>query len=173
MGYKQRAKQLMNFKVTTLARTIFGVQLVGCCLGCVVTESERCMDQRATKGAELEGSNIALMKTSLVYLTVRACVPRCFSRVQLCVTPCTVACQAPLSMGILQARILEWVAVPSSSGPSQPRDQTCTSCRAGQFFTTEPPRKPIFPQDDNNKLYTLDFFHVPKYESLAISILHC
>ena len=44
---------------------------------------------------------------------------------------------------------------------------------AGGFFTTEPPRKPIFPQDDNNKLYTLDFFHVPKYESLAISILHC
>ena len=26
------------------------------------------------------------------------------------VTPWTVACQAPLSMGILQARILEWVA---------------------------------------------------------------
>ena len=25
-------------------------------------------------------------------------------------TPWTVACQAPLSMGILQARILEWVA---------------------------------------------------------------
>ena len=134
MGYKQRAKQLMNFKVTTLARTIFGVQLVGCCLGCVVTASERWTDQRATKGAELEGSNIALMKTSLVYLTVRACVPSCFSRVRLCVTPWTVACQAPLSMGILQARILEWVAVPSSSGPSQPRNQTCTSCRAGRFL---------------------------------------
>ena len=30
--------------------------------------------------------------------------------------------------GILQARILEWVAMPSSRGPSQPRDQTCISC---------------------------------------------
>ena len=30
------------------------------------------------------------------------------------VTPWTVALQAPLSMGILQARILEWVAMPSS-----------------------------------------------------------
>ena len=29
--------------------------------------------------------------------------------------------------GILQARILEWVAVPSSRGSSQPRDQTCVS----------------------------------------------
>ena len=30
------------------------------------------------------------------------------------VTPWTVARQAPLSMGILQARILEWVAISSS-----------------------------------------------------------
>ena len=37
-------------------------------------------------------------------------------------TPWTVARQAPLSMGILQARILEWVAMPSSRGSSQPRD---------------------------------------------------
>ena len=29
-------------------------------------------------------------------------------------TPWTIACQASLSMGILQARILEWIAVPSS-----------------------------------------------------------
>ena len=38
------------------------------------------------------------------------------------VNPWTVAFQAPLSMGILQARILEWVAMPSSRGSSQPRD---------------------------------------------------
>ena len=31
--------------------------------------------------------------------------------------------QAPLSMGILQARILEWAAMPSSRGSSQPRDR--------------------------------------------------
>ena len=36
-----------------------------------------------------------------------------FSRVQLFVTLWTVACQAPLSMGILQERILEWVSMPS------------------------------------------------------------
>ena len=30
--------------------------------------------------------------------------------------PKTVACQAPQSLGILQARLLEWVAVPYSSG---------------------------------------------------------
>ena len=35
-------------------------------------------------------------------------------------TPCTMPCQAPLSMGILQVRILEWIAMPSSRGSSQP-----------------------------------------------------
>ena len=35
-------------------------------------------------------------------------------RVQLFVIPWMVANQAPLSMGILQARILEWVAMPFS-----------------------------------------------------------
>ena len=37
--------------------------------------------------------------------------------------------------GILQARILEWVAVPSSRESSQPRDQTHVSYIAGGFFT--------------------------------------
>ena len=38
--------------------------------------------------------------------------------------------------GILQARILEWVAVPSSRGSSQPRDRTQISRVAGGFFTS-------------------------------------
>ena len=36
---------------------------------------------------------------------------------------------------ILQARILEWVAILFSRGPSQPRDQTHVSRIAGRFFT--------------------------------------
>ena len=43
------------------------------------------------------------------------------------------------SHGILQARELELVAMPSSGGSSQPRDWTCVSCIAGRFFTAEPP----------------------------------
>ena len=38
-------------------------------------------------------------------------------------------------IGILQARILEWVAYPFSSGFSQPRNQTEVSCTAGGYFT--------------------------------------
>ena len=38
--------------------------------------------------------------------------------------------------GILQARILEWVAFPFSRGSSQPRDQTQISLIAGGFFNS-------------------------------------
>ena len=43
--------------------------------------------------------------------------------------------------GILQTRILEWVAMPSSKGSSQPRTLTQVSCIAGRFFTPELPGK--------------------------------
>ena len=46
--------------------------------------------------------------------------------------------------GALQARILEWVAMPSSRGSSRPKDWTQVSCIAGGFFTAEPPGKPSF-----------------------------
>ena len=51
-------------------------------------------------------------------LRVRMCLPSCFHWDRLFATPQTVACQAPLSMGILQARILEWLAMFSSRGSS-------------------------------------------------------
>ena len=49
-------------------------------------------------------------------------------------------CSLPASSvhEILQARVLEWIAMPSSRGYSQPRDQTCVSwvsCTSGRFFT--------------------------------------
>ena len=54
-----------------------------------------------------------------------------------------VARQAPLSIGILQARMLEWVAMPSSRGSSLPRDQTQVSHIAGRFFTIQATREPM------------------------------
>ena len=54
-------------------------------------------------------------------------------------------CSLPWSPvhGILQAGILEWVAISSSRGSSWPKDQTGVFCLAGGFFTTEPPGKPM------------------------------
>ena len=57
------------------------------------------------------------------------------SQIWLFVTPWTIACQAPLSMGILQTRILERVAISFSRGSSCPRDWTQVSCLASRFFT--------------------------------------
>ena len=44
--------------------------------------------------------------------------------------------------GILQARLLEWVAFPFSRGSSQPRDQTQVSHIAADSLPTEPQRNP-------------------------------
>ena len=58
--------------------------------------------------------------------------------VQSCPTLCKpVDCSLPGSSvhGILQARILEWVAIPFLRGSSQPRAQTQVSYIADGFFT--------------------------------------
>ena len=71
-----------------------------------------------------------------------ACV--CVLVTQSCPTLCDPKdCSSPGSSvhGILQARILEWVAI-LSRGSSLPRDQTHISCIGSRFFTTEPPGKP-------------------------------
>ena len=70
---------------------------------------------------------------------------RAKSSLQSCLMLCDpMDCSPPGSSvhGILQARILEWVAMPSSRGSSWPRDQTWVSCIAGRFFTAEPPGRP-------------------------------
>ena len=57
---------------------------------------------------------------------------------QSCPTLCDPKdCSLPMSSvhGILQARILEWVAISYSRGSSRPRDRTQVSCIASRFFT--------------------------------------
>ena len=49
--------------------------------------------------------------------------------------------------GILQARILEWIAISPSRGSSQPRDRTGISCTAGRFFTDWATREAIICAD--------------------------
>ena len=81
---------------------------------------------------------------------------------QSCPTTCSHMNYSPLGSsvhGFLQARILEWVAMPFSRGSSQPRDWTCVfcvSCIAGGFFTTEPPEKlPLGPYSTQKRMCQL------------------
>ena len=70
---------------------------------------------------------LALSIFSLL-LALHMCVLSCFSHVRFFATPWTVA--AGLSVhGVLQARILEWIAMPSSRGSFRP-----SSCIAGRLY---------------------------------------
>ena len=67
------------------------------------------------------------------------------SAAKSCLTLCDpIDCSLPCSSvhGISQARILEWVATPSSRGSSPSRDRTQVTCMAGRFFTLWAPGKP-------------------------------
>ena len=74
--------------------------------------------------------------------------PTSFTLTQWCAGLCLVAQSRPTLCdpmdcspsgssvhGIPQARILEWIAVPSFRGSSRPRDRTQVSCIAGRLFT--------------------------------------
>ena len=75
--------------------------------------------------------NIILMYM-LKYTNVLNYVQCLVNHVLLVASLWSVVCQASLSVGILQARILEWV---SSRVSSQPRDETLVFHIAGGFFT--------------------------------------
>ena len=76
-------------------------------------------------------SNGKVVVTDVVWLWAQPncsalCWLVCCERVL--VTPWTVAYQVPLSMSILQERILEWVAISSCMGSFWPKDWTCIFC---------------------------------------------
>ena len=54
------------------------------------------------------------------------------SRVRLFVTPWSVACQASLSMGILQTRILEWGAIAFSERRLSAEELMLLNCGVGE-----------------------------------------
>ena len=108
---------------------------------CKPQQLSRLLAEQLTENSCL--STLTFLKISELFILYRSVrfksldswgvgVPSC---VWLSATPWTMACQAPLSMGFFQARILEWVAISFSRGSSPPRDRTWVSCIAGRFFT--------------------------------------
>ena len=101
------------------------------------------------------------------HLTNKLLIPRSLSQGQLLEEPehtppllvCVLVIQACLTLwdpmecspsgssvhGILQARILEWAAIPFSRGSPDPGMEPATPSLAGRFFITEPPGKPTIP----------------------------
>ena len=69
----------------------------------------------------------------------------CAKLLQSCLTLCDPRDSSPLGPsvhGILQARILEWVAMPSSRECSQPRDKTCISSPRPEGGPSKPQQTP-------------------------------
>ena len=92
------------------------------------------------------------------------------SHVQLFATPWTVTHQAPLTIGILQGTILEWVAMSSSRGLSQPRDQTqVTPTLQADSLLSETTGKP---KNTRVGSLTLLWGIFPTQES-NLGLLHC
>ena len=86
------------------------------------------LGKKPRKGGEVEVKRVQNFNTAMVKVLVS----------WLCLTLCKpMNCSPPGSsvQGILQAGILEWIAIPSSRGSSQPRGQTQVSHVAGGFFT--------------------------------------
>ena len=72
------------------------------------------------------------------------------------VTPWTVASQVPLSLGILQAKILAWVAMPSSRGSSPPRSLALQV----DSSPSEPPGKPLYKLQSDMIIITIALFYL-------------
>ena len=85
------------------------------------------------------GISITMYECVYIYVRVKVLVT------QLCLCD-PMDCSPPGSSicGILQAGILEWIAMPFSKGCSQPRDQTWVSHMAGKFFSIWATRKVFF-----------------------------
>ena len=127
-----RAEQFKNFVIMSqsicLARQL-----------CHLSQTKRYLNHH--KKTKMKGCNLAENRKQRAYSRcptmvslqqhhLHSVVWKSLSGVQLFATPWTVV------YGVLQARILEWVAFPFSRGSSQPRDWTQFSHTAGKFFTS-------------------------------------
>ena len=76
-----------------------------------------------------------------IYMYQNVCVSSCCSCVWLFVTPWTVDCQAPLSMGSSKQQY--WSRLPFPSAGGLPYPGILFLALTGRFVTTAPPAKPI------------------------------
>ena len=99
-----------------------------------------------------------LFKYVVLCLDSQSCPALCIS----------MDCSLPGSSvhGILQTRILEWVAM-SSRGSSQPSDRTQVSHIVDRFFQAEPQEKNLFSFGSNIYFYGL-LFHIKKISFLSV-----
>ena len=87
----------------------------------------------------------------------------CFSRVQLFVTPWTVAHQTPLSMGFSGQEGWSGLPCPPPGDLPNPGIELESLALAGGFFTTEPRGKSHFYDTVDSISFLRDFFYYPQF----------
>ena len=97
-----------------------------------------------------------------------------FSPVQLFAIPQTAIHQAPLSMGILQARRLEWVAYPFSRGSPHPEIEPVSPALQADSLPAELPGKPCLTSRDDllSRYYATCTKTKGKLENCSQSVRH-
>ena len=92
--------------------------------------------------------------------------------VQLCLTffcdPMNCSPPASSAHGILQERILEWVAIPFSSGSSPPRIEPGSPALQADSLPSEPPG--ILPKRQKNFFLEKKSFYIRKYKMYTQSV---
>ena len=121
----------------------------------------------------------SFLKKNFGHIMQHACILSHFSPVLFFEALWTVAHQAPLSMGILQARILKWASVPFSRGSSWPRDWTQVSYASSTGRCSLPPAQPGKPTNTwvvMAKYSTSNFWELtsgcPRWPGISSSALH-
>ena len=114
--------------------------------------------KRCSVSAEIlsfSGTSLNTLSTNMCPVLYGQIMHTCAKSLQSCLTlfyPMDCSLPGSPGFGILQVRILEWVAMPSSRGSSQSRNRTQVSCIAGGFFTDWATREaPYNYQEDGNQ----------------------
>ena len=142
--------------------------------------AKRCKEQ--TQESRGRGSPEVLELKSLSYFRRKWA---CKFRMALCCCvsqPCQTLCDpidcsllGSSAHGILQARTLEWVAIPFSRGSSHCKNWTQVSCIAGRFFTVWATRKPMWGGGCVYRLYFGDHFTlyvcISKYQVINLKYI--
>ena len=118
--------------------------------------SQQCPKASSWKEADMQSLEKAQSETRLFLLISPVCSPQSYlptqgigggvqlrNCVQLFVTPWTVVCQAPLSMGLSRQEYWSGPPFPSPRVLPDPGIEPTSPALAGRFFTTEPSEKPI------------------------------
>ena len=117
----------------------------------------------------------AIEKVGFMHISAQICVCESISHILLFCNPMDCSLPGSSVHGVLQARILEWVAVSFSRGSSPSKYQTQVSALQADSFPYEPPGKPSVQMESVNFSPTPSSEHQVSWKSVPskLQFLQC